>query len=89
MTELSVVLARDTQGRTAAASLSRNVHDAGIARRSDRSGASKRTWPTPVGDRQADFSAAMAPAPERWPAELFLLGDDGDLLVDELAPGGP
>jgi 5-(carboxyamino)imidazole ribonucleotide synthase len=82
--ELSVVLARDTNGRTAAFPVARNVHDAGIL--------VETIAPAPVSAEVAGRAVAIG---ERLvtamglcgtlTAELFLLAA-GDLLVNELAP---
>jgi phosphoribosylaminoimidazole carboxylase, PurK protein len=82
--ELSIVLARDVRGRTAAFPIARNLHDAGILVES--------VAPAPVSSDVAERATAIG---ERLAAamglcgtltaELFLLGD-GSLLVNELAP---
>ena len=82
--ELSIVLARDVHGQTAAFPIARNRHDAGILVES--------VAPAPVSPDVADRATAigdrLAEAMDlcgTLTAELFLLGD-GSLLVNELAP---
>ena len=72
--ELSIVLARDTQGRTAAFPVARNVHDAGIL--------VETVAPAPVSPDVAERAIAigerLAAAMDlcgTLTAELFLLGD--------------
>ena len=82
--ELSIVLARDARGRSAAFPIARNRHDAGILVES--------VAPAPVSPDVAERATAigerLAAAMDlcgTLTAELFLLAD-GSLLVNELAP---
>lgn len=82
--ELSVVTARDRDGRTHAFPVARNVHDAGILVES--------IAPAPLDPRIAadareiaDGVARAADVVGMLTVELFLL-PDGSLLVNELAP---
>jgi len=82
--ELSIVLARDVHGATAAFPIARNRHDAGILVES--------VAPAPVSPDVAGRATAigerLATAMDlcgTLTAELFLLGD-GSILVNELAP---
>lgn len=82
--EVSIVLARDLRGRTAAFPIARNRHDAGILVES--------VAPAPVSSDVAERALAigqrLAAAMDlcgTLTAELFLLGD-GSILVNELAP---
>jgi len=82
--ELSIVLARDVGGRTAAFPVARNRHDAGILVES--------VAPAPVSPDVAERATAigerLAAAMDlcgTLTAELFLLAD-GSILVNELAP---
>jgi 5-(carboxyamino)imidazole ribonucleotide synthase len=82
--ELSIVLARDVGGRSAAFPIARNRHDAGILVES--------VAPAPIGAdvarRATGIGMRLAEAMNlcgTLTAELFLLGD-GSILVNELAP---
>ena len=82
--ELSIVVARDLDGRVVAYPVGRNVHDHGIL--------IETVAPAPVArdvaDRATGIGAALAEAMDLCgilTIELFLL-DDGSLLVNELAP---
>jgi 5-(carboxyamino)imidazole ribonucleotide synthase len=82
--ELSIVVARALDGRTAAFPVARNVHDAGILIES--------VAPAPVSaeiaDRAAQLGERLAVAmglTGTLTAELFLM-PDGRLVVNELAP---
>jgi 5-(carboxyamino)imidazole ribonucleotide synthase len=82
--ELSVVVARDLDGRTLAYPVSRNLHDAGILVES--------VAPAPIDPIHAasarDIAARLARALDVvgvMTVELFLV-DDRDLAVNELAP---
>jgi 5-(carboxyamino)imidazole ribonucleotide synthase len=82
--ELSVVCARDAEGRTVAYPVSRNVHDRGILVES--------VAPAPIDPLQAatarDIAERLARALDVigiMTVELFLVGDR-DLVVNELAP---
>ena len=82
--ELSVILARDRDGRTCAFAPSRNVHDAGIL--------SESVAPAPIDPLQAFDAAEIA---ERLARSLDLVGlltvelfqlRGGGLMINELAP---
>jgi 5-(carboxyamino)imidazole ribonucleotide synthase len=82
--ELSVILARDRDGRTCAFPPSRNVHDAGIL--------SESVAPAPIDPLQAFDAAEIA---ERLARSLDLVGlltvelfqlRGGGLMINELAP---
>ncbi len=82
--ELSIVVARDLDGRTAAYPISRNLHDQGIL--------IETVAPAParadVAERAVAIGTRLAVAMElcgTLTAELFLLSD-GSLVVNELAP---
>ncbi len=82
--ELSIVLARDVRGGTAAFHVARNRHDAGILVESVApaplsAGVAERA--TAIGERLAEAMDLCG----TLTAELFLLGD-GSILVNELAP---
>jgi 5-(carboxyamino)imidazole ribonucleotide synthase len=82
--ELSIVLARDIHGRTAAFPVSRNRHDAGILVES----VAPAPLSSDIAERAAAIGARLAEGMDlcgTLTAELFLLGD-GSILVNELAP---
>lgn len=84
MAEVSIIVARGTDGRTATFPLARNVHDAGILAES--------AAPAPVDADVVERAAAIGERLARamgltgtLTAELFLM-PDGRLVVNELAP---
>jgi 5-(carboxyamino)imidazole ribonucleotide synthase len=82
--ELSIVVARALDGRTAAFPVARNVHDDGILVES----VAPAPVPTEVADRAAQLGERLAVAmglTGTLTAELFLM-PDGRLVVNELAP---
>lgn len=82
--EVSIVVARGTDGRVAAYPLSRNVHDAGILVES----VAPAPVPADVAERATALGERLAVAMGlvgTLTAELFLM-PDGRLVVNELAP---
>ncbi len=82
--EVSIIVARGVDGRSAAFPLTRNTHDAGILAES----VAPAPVPAEVADRAADLGERLAVAmgmAGTLTAELFLM-PDGQLVVNELAP---
>ena len=82
--EVSIIVARGVDGRSAAFPLARNTHDAGILAES----VAPAPVPAEVAERAADLGERLAVAMGMvgtLTAELFLM-PDGQLVVNELAP---
>ena len=82
--EISVIVARGTEGRTATFPVARNVHDAGILAES----VAPAPIPPDVAERAAAIGERLALAMGlvgTLAAELFLM-PDGRIVVNELAP---
>ena len=82
--EVSIIVARGVDGRSAAFPLARNTHDAGILAES----VAPAPVPAEVAERAADIGERLAVAMGMvgtLTAELFLM-PDGQLVVNELAP---
>jgi len=82
--EVSIIVARGIDGRSAAYPLARNTHDAGILAES----VAPAPVPAEVAERAADLGERLAVAMGMvgtLTAELFLM-PDGELVVNELAP---
>ena len=82
--EVSIIVARGVDGRSAAFPLARNTHDAGILSES----VAPAPVPAEVAERAADLGERLAVAMGMvgtLTAELFLM-PDGQLVVNELAP---
>jgi len=82
--EVSIIVARGADGRSATFPLARNTHDAGILAES----VAPAPVPAEVAERAADLGERLAVAMGMvgtLTAELFLM-PDGELVVNELAP---
>ena len=82
--EVSIIVARGVDGRSATFPLARNTHDAGILAES----VAPAPVPAEVAERAADLGERLAVAMGMvgtLTAELFLM-PDGELVVNELAP---
>jgi 5-(carboxyamino)imidazole ribonucleotide synthase len=82
--EVSIIVARGVDGRSAAYPLARNTHDAGILAES----VAPAPVPAEAAERAADLGERLAVAMGMvgtLTAELFLM-PDGQLVVNELAP---
>jgi 5-(carboxyamino)imidazole ribonucleotide synthase len=83
-TELSIIVARGSDGRVVPFPLARNVHDRGILTET----VAPAPVPREIAERGVAIGARLAEAMDLWgtlTAELFLL-HDGSLVVNELAP---